>query len=132
MSFNPDQLCTIEQAREFMSRVNARGIGGGVAPEKSDKDYHNDVSGIYLAPWQDIGNQPEPRIGDARPFQMGFNPTKKTGFRPSGFNIGLSRAVARNHVSEGTPEANWAWSYALDSLATEVNQQIAAAEPDNS
>lgn len=135
-NFNPDQLCTIEQAREFVSRVNdynmGEGIGGDVAPENSENDYHNDVSGIYLAPWANpTGNQPEPQIGDARAFLLRFNPTSKTGFQPAGFNIGLSRATARNHAIEGSPEADWAYMYALDSLEGEVNAQIKAAEPDD-
>jgi len=127
-NFNPDQLCTIEQARAFVLRVNLRGIGGGVATEDPSNDYHNDVSGIYLAPWEPgPASFPEPRIGDARPFLMRFNPTGKIRFQPAGFNIGLSLATARNHAPEGSPEEDWAYGYALDSLETEVNAQIAAA-----
>jgi hypothetical protein len=129
-NFNPDQLCTIEQAREFVARVNARNIGGGVAAEVADDDYHNDASGIYLPPWENpTGNQPEPQIGDARGFLMRLKPSGDKKFQAAGFNIGMSRATARNHVVDGstTPEADWAWTYALDSLETEVNQQIAAA-----
>jgi hypothetical protein len=118
--FNPAQLATIDEARSIAAMIEFR---GGIAPEVPTDDYHNDVSGIYLAPWADpTGSTPEPRIGDARPFLLRFNPTGL--FQPSGFNVGLQRDLAIRHAAEGDPPN---WAYALHSLATEVEGQISNA-----
>ncbi len=123
-SFNPDQLTTIEEARAIAAMCK---FGGGVAPEVPNDDYHNTVSGIYLDPWANpTGQTPEPRIGDARPFLLRFNPTVE-GFQPAGFNIGLTRTVAIGHAApadEGQPPNPPNWNYALKSLRQEVNAQI--------
>lgn len=130
--FNPAQLCTIEEARDIAAMIH---FDGGVAPEvpsadaNKDDDYHNTVSGIYLDPWANpTGDTPEPRIGDARPFKFKFNPTAD-GFQPGGFNVGLIRQTAIGHAppaDDGQPANPPNWDFALESLKSEVDAQIAA------
>lgn len=120
MSFNNAQLVTIEQARAFAQAVNTRGIATGVAPEDDSENYVNNNSGIYLETWEPgPAGFPRPEIGEARQYLLRFNPTQKTGFQAGGFNVGLSLQTAMNHGS---------FTYALDSLAKEVNEQTANAE----
>ncbi len=127
MKFNPDQLTTIEEAREIAAMIK---FGGGIAPESDVDDYHNEKSGIYLAPWSNpTGDTPEPRIDGARPFLFRFNPTLE-GFVPSGYNIGLTRRTATGHApppdKEGDPPNPPNWTYALESLQREVEGAIKA------
>lgn len=128
-NFNPNQLVTIEEAREIAALVQAHNIGGGIAPEVPNDDYHNDVSGIYLAPWANpTGDTPEPQIGDARSFAFRFNPSLE-GFQPAGFNVGLIRQTAKGHAApaeDGQPPNPPNWDYALGSLEAEVNAQLKA------
>jgi hypothetical protein len=129
--FNPNQLVTIEEAREIAAMIS---FCGGIAREvpsadaNNDDDYHNTVSGIYLEPWSNpTGTTPEPRIGDSRPFLFRFNPTPE-GYMPSGFNIGLTRQTAIGHApppeKEGGDPNPPNWKYALESLEREVTEQI--------
>ena len=53
MSFNPNQLTTMEQVDEVVAKLNAAGIGGG-------------VSSIYLPEWS--GPFPEPSDGASRQY----------------------------------------------------------------
>lgn len=118
-SFNFEQMVTIEQARGFAQTVNSRGIATGVAPEDDSENYVNDASGIYLDVWEPgPAGFPRPSIGEARQYLLRFNPTPG-GFSPGGFNIGLSISMALRHGS---------LTYALDSLAAEVADQIKNAE----
>ncbi len=138
MNFNPDQLTTIEEAREFASMVSSRTdlFPTAVAPEDQSDDWHNDQSGIYLAPWANpTGDNPEPAIGDSRPFLLRFNPVQPSQFQPAGFNIGLSRTVAKGHSAHddnGVWLGEYNWDYALKSLSAEVKAQVAAASPSDS
>lgn len=128
-SFNPDQLVNLPEAREIVEKINARGdIGGGVLPEDASNGYENEKSGIYLEHWEPgPGDFPRPQIGDALSYMLRFSNGT------SGFNIGLTRTVAKNHSAHddsGVWLGEYNWDFALNSLKAEVDAQFKAHNPD--
>lgn len=115
--FNKAQLATIEEARDLVAELNARGIGGGVLAEvnsgtQTAPDFHNDKSGIYLDPWNSLGG-PEPREGDAWGFLLRF----RNG--AGGNNVGLILDRLKRYPT--SPE------YVYRELAKEVDAMAANA-----
>ena len=76
MSFNPNQLTTMEQVDEVVAKLNAAGIGGG-------------VSSIYLPEWS--GPFPEPSDGASRQYCVTYSNGS------TGHNVGLIRITIENN-----------------------------------
>lgn len=92
-TFNPEQLCTWDEAKHVIAKkiaqpINGKLIGGGIKPLTNQ--YQN--SGIYLgtAPWNTVGG-PEPAIGKAKSYCFRF----KNGFE--GMNCGLVRRLFQRY-----------------------------------
>lgn len=80
------QLSTLDQSRQLVEELNARGIGGGVLPEVNtgspeSPNFENDKSGIYLERWD--GPFIRPDEGDYKPYLLRF----QNGV--GGMNVGL-------------------------------------------
>ena len=76
MSFNPNQLATMEEVDAIVVKLNAANIGGGVAK-------------IYIPQWS--GPFPEPGDGKARQYCIDYNNGS------TGHNVGLIRVTINNN-----------------------------------
>jgi hypothetical protein len=108
VTFNPEQLCTWNEAKQVIAKkvqtpFNGRVIGGGLVPLTDDYT----TSGIYLgtAPWNRLGG-PEPAIGKAKSYCFRF----KNGF--AGMNCGLVRGMFERYPNSPL--------YVLSQLCMEV------------
>lgn len=76
MSFNPNQLATMEEVDAIVVKLNAANIGGGVAK-------------VYIPQWS--GGFPEPGDGKARQYCIDYNNGS------TGHNVGLIRVTINNN-----------------------------------
>ena len=76
MSFNPNQLATMEEVDQIVAKLNAANIGGGVVA-------------IYIPQWS--GPFPEPSDGKARQYCL----TYANG--STGHNVGLIRSTINSN-----------------------------------